>query len=353
MKNQQLRENFDTTRSSTDSRGAASGANFGNHVSRRNLIKVASTGLVVAGLSRGMPAFAAGGKKRIAFGQGDRSANYYQGLISAVHERAAKYDYEILEAFWGQDPQKQLGDIKNWVAAGVDAMIVLALDANAMAPIVKECHDAGHLFVSYANRIPGDDGFIKWGDRDGGKALGERVVQHIRQKLGGAADVGLLTATGIQVITDRIESTREAILGALPNTKIYEATALNAPDGLKAVQSMLQAHPKLKVIICATDDGALGARSAYMNSGLTPDNIFIAGFDGAKQNLELLKAHDPFLQASASLPIKEIGQNCIEIVHGLWNGAPEAETHLLQPYKLVTNETDAATFDKLLSAYSG
>lgn len=333
-------------------KGGYPASRSGRGVSRRTLLKTAGAGLAATMLDMRSPASAAA-RRRIAFGQGDRSANYYQGLMNAVQERAAKYDYEILQAFWGQDPQKQISEIRTWLTAGVDAMIVLPLDANAIAPVVEACHDAGHLFVSYANRVPGEDGYIKWGDRDAGKNLGDRVVRHVKEKLGGKAEVGFLTATGIQVITDRIESTREAILGALPDTRFYEAKALNAPDGLKAVQSMLQAHPDLKVLVCSTDDGALGARSAYMNSGLSPENIFIAGFDGAKQNLELLKARDPFLQASASLPIKEIGYNCIEIVHGLWNGAGEAQTHILQPYKLVTTETDVSTLDGLLSAFSG
>ena len=73
------------------------------------------------------------------------------------------------------------------------------------------------------------------------------------------------------MVTDRIESTREAILAEVPDAKFFEAIALNAPDGLKATQSLLQAHPEMKVIICCTDDGALGARSAYQNSGLDAD----------------------------------------------------------------------------------
>ena len=324
-------------------------------ITRRNVMKLSGAGLAAAGLAwaGGARALAAEGPKRIAIGHPDRTANFYQGFMNAAIGQAEKYGYEILQSFSGMDPQKQLAELNAWLAAGVDAVVVLALDANSMGPMVAKCHEQGVLFIAYANRIPGEDGFIKWADRDAGKMLGEAASKHIQEKLGGKGDVGFLTFPNIQVVTDRMESTREALLAALPETKVFEATAVNAPDGLKATRALLQAHPALKVLICCSDDAALGARSAYMNSGLSPDNIFIAGFDGAKQNLELIKAKDPFLQACAALDIGDIGRRVVEIPHGLWTGAPESETHVLEQYVLVTGNTETSTLDTLLSAYSG
>lgn len=322
-------------------------------VTRRDLLKLSAAGVAVAGVaSMGLPVLAQE-RKRIAIAHPDRAADYYQGFMNAALAEAEKRGYDVLQSFSGMDPQKQLAEVNTWLAQGFDALVVLALDANAVAPIVAKVHEQGALFISYANRIEGEDGFIKWADRDAGGLLGAYAARHIKEKLGGgAAEVGFLTATNIQVVTDRIESTREAILAELPDTKFFEATALNAPDALKATQSLLQAHPDMKVIICCTDDGALGARSAYQNSGLGPDGVLIAGFDGAKQNLELIKARDPFLQVSMALDIGDIGRRVIDIPYQLWNGGPEAETHVLQQYKLVSHETAEADIDTILSVYS-
>lgn len=321
-------------------------------IDRRHLLKLSGAGAAAAGLAAlGLPALAQE-RKRIAIGHPDRAADFYQGFMNAALEEAEKHGYEVLQSFSGMDPQKQLSELNTWLASDIDALIVLALDANAMGPVVSKCHEQGVLFISYANRIEGEDGFIKWADRDAGTQLGAHVAGHIKEKLGGSPEIGLLTATNIQVVTDRIESTREAILAEVPDARFFEAIALNAPDGLKATQSLLQAHPEMKVIICCTDDGALGARSAYQNSGLDAENLLIAGFDGAKQNLELIKAQDPFLQVTMALDIGDIGRRVIDIPHQLWNGGPESETHVLQEYKLVTQETDAATIDGILSVYS-
>jgi ribose transport system substrate-binding protein len=315
------------------------------------MMKWSAAGAAAAGLGlMGAPARAEE-KKRIAIGQPDRTAAYYQGFINAAKKETEKYGYEILQSFSGMDAQKQLAELNTWLAGGVDALIVLALDAKAMGPIVAKAHEQHALFISYANRIEGDDGSIKWNDVDAGTRLGTYAAKHIKDKLGGKADVGLITATGIQVVTDRIESTRAAILKELPETKFYEATALNAPDGLKATQSMLQAHPDLKIIVSCTDDAALGVRSAYQNSGLGAENVLIAGFDGAKQNLELIKARDPFLQVTAALDIAAIGRRVIDIPNAIWNGGAEADIHVQQQYTLVTPETDPSVINGLLAVY--
>ena len=321
-------------------------------VSRRDLMKLSAAGSAALGLGLlGLPAQAEQ-KKRIAIGQPDRTAAYYQGFINAAKKQADEYGYELLQSFSGMDAQKQLSELNTWLAGGVDALVVLALDAKATGPIVAKAHEEKALFIGYANRIEGEDGYIKWNDIDAGTRLGAYIAKHIKEKLGGKGDVGFLTATGIQVVTDRIESTRAAILKELPDTKFYEATATNAPDGLKGTQSMLQAHPELKIIVGCSDDAALGARSAYQNSGLSADNVLIAGFDGAKQNLELIKAKDPFLQVSAALDIAAIGRRVVEIPHAIWTGGADEDIHVQQQYTLVTPETDASVIDGILAVYS-
>jgi ribose transport system substrate-binding protein len=318
---------------------------------RRRLLRLSAAGIALAGVAHTQAR--AEDAKRIAIAHPDRTANFYQGFMNSALDEAKKFNYEVLQSFSGMNPAKQLAEINTFLASGVDALVVLALDQNAMQPVVEKCHDKGVLFISYANRIPGDDGFIKWDDKNAGKAVGDRVVRHIKEKLGGKANVGFLTWLNIQVVTDRMESVRAAILGALPDTQICQGTAVNAPDGLKATQSLLQAHPDIKIVVCCSDDAALGARSAYANSGLPPENVFIVGFDGAKQNLELIKQKDPFLQACAALDIGDIGRRVIDIPRGVWNKAPEAETHVLEPYVLIDGDSPAASIDTLLKVYAG
>jgi ABC-type sugar transport system substrate-binding protein len=314
---------------------------------RRRLIKSAALVAATAALS-GAPALAAA-RKRIGVGQPDRTADFYHGFINAVHQEADKLGYDILESFSGAAPEAQMGELNAWIAAGVDALVVLPSDPNAIGGIVAKCKQKGIVFIGYANVVPGADGYLKWDDPSAGTAIGELVAKHIKEKLGGKAEVAMLTLVTNQATRERIGFSKTAIQKALPDTTFWETQAVLAPEALKATQSLLQAHPNIKVIVCCADDGALGARAAYQNSGLSPDNVFICGFDGSKQNLNLIKQKDKFIQASAALDITEVGHQVVDIPDRVFRHSGNTEVSM--PYVIVTPETDAATIDKLLKVY--
>ena len=318
---------------------------------RRDILKLGLGSALLPML--GSLAQASDKKRIIGFGQPDRTANYYKGLLRGVEGQAGDYGYEIRQIFSGLNAQKQVSELNGWIAAGVDAMVVLALDANAMGPIVKKCREKGIRFISYAVYIEGSDGYLSFDDKVAGAMLVEHLVQFIKERHNGKAEVGFMTFATAQVTVDRIQSVQAVLKKELPDTQIYEAEGPNAADALKSTQSMLQAHPDLRIVIGCSDDGCLGARSAFVNNGITGDNIFIAGFDGAPQNLELLKKRDPYIRASMGLDIEHLGRLSIQIAHTVMENpsAPKSETEIKEPYLLLTHDTDIAEFDRLLSAY--
>ncbi|MDI6029018.1 sugar ABC transporter substrate-binding protein [Corticibacterium sp. UT-5YL-CI-8] len=318
---------------------------------RRDVLRLGLAASVVAAL--GPRAAFAADKKVIGFGQPDRTANYYKGLLRGVDGRATEYGYEVRQIFSGLNAQKQLSELNAWLASGVDAMIVLALDANAMGPVVKKCKEQGVLFISYAVVVEGSDGYLAFDDKDAGTVLGKHLVEFIKKNHGGKAEVGFMTFPTAQVTIDRIQSVQAVLKKELPDTPMYEAEGPNAADGLKSTQSMLQAHPDLRIIIGCSDDGCLGARSAFINNGISDEKVFIAGFDGAPQVLELLKQKDAYIKASMGLDIERLGQRSIEIPHAIWANpnVAKSEIEIKEPYLLLTSDTDVATIDRLLSAY--
>ena len=317
-------------------------------VNRRHLIK-GGVLLTAAATLGGGRAFAADAGKRIGVGQPDRTADFYHGFINAVHQEADKLGYDILESFSGAAPEAQMAELNAWIAAGVDALVVMPSDPNAIGGVVARCKAKGIVFIGYANIVPGADGYMKWDDPTAGTQMGELIVKHIKEKLGGKAEVALLTLPTNQATRDRIGYTKAAIQKGLPETVFWETQAVLAPEALKATQSMLQAHPDIKVIVCCADDGALGARAAYMNSGLSPDKVFLCGWDGSKQNLNLIKQKDKFIQASAALDITLVGQTVVDIPDHVFKH--KGPTEVLIPYVMVTPETDTATIDRLLKVY--
>lgn len=315
---------------------------------RRQFLKGGAAALAAASLLPNGAARAAG-KKRIGVAQPDRTADFYRGFISSVHQEADKLGYEILESFSGRAPEAQMAEINAWISAGVDALVVLPTDPNSLGALVARCKKQGIVFIGYANVVPGADGYIKWDDPKAGTAMGELISAHIKEKLGGKAEVAMLTLPTLQATRERIGFTKEAIQKALPDTTFWEVQAVLAPEALKATQSLLQAHPNIKIVVCCADDGALGARAAFQNSGLSPDNVFICGWDGSKQNLNLIKQKDKFIQASAALDIALVGRTVVDVPDHVFKKSGPTEVSI--PYEMVTHATDVAVIDRLLKVY--
>ncbi len=166
-------------------------------------------------------------------------------------------------------------------------------------------------------------------------------MKFIREKHPADTKVGFMTYATLQITVDRIRSVQEVLKREFPEIRFYEAEGPQAAEALKATQSMLQAQPDLRIVIGCSDDGCLGVRSAFVNAGITGDNIFIAGFDGAKQNLEMIQQKDQYIKAAMALDLVGLGQRSVEIAHTLMEDpeAPEALTKIKAPYLLISHET--------------
>ncbi len=91
------------------------------------------------------------------------------------------------------------------------------------------------------------------------------------------------------------------------NVKIVEvATTWDQTMAQNGVESALRANPKAKVIACAWDGGALGAKAALMAAGKKPGAVMIAGFDGSPGGLDMMK--DGWQQANAAQMLAKIGE---------------------------------------------
>ncbi|MFM7802335.1 MAG: sugar ABC transporter substrate-binding protein, partial [Limnohabitans sp.] len=76
------------------------------------------------------------------------------------------------------------------------------------------------------------------------------------------------------------------------------------------VEAALRANPTAKVIACAWDGGALGAKAALMAAGKKAGDVKIAGFDGSPGGLEMMK--QGWQQANAAQMLAKIGQVGVE-----------------------------------------
>jgi len=187
------------------------------------------------------------GKYKIGFSNVFTGNSWVVQLLEEAKWRAAQFpeieNYIVTDANF--DPAKQVADVEDMLAQGVDAIVINPTSPVAIVPVLEKAYDAGVVVVIVAAdaqtekatvRILADQ--VKFG-RDGGEFLAKAM--------GGKGNIiSLRGIAGISVDTDRWNGAAE-VFAKHPDMKVVgEVYAQWAYDqGRKACESLALAHPQI------------------------------------------------------------------------------------------------------------
>ena len=135
-----------------------------------------------------------------------------------------------------------------------------------------------------------------------GKVLTDAAVAHIITKLGGKANVVLLTQDSMQYLSPRFKAMRDG-LDNLPNVTIVADITpdpVSKEGGFAAMNTILLANPDVDVVL-GSDSVVLGALKALRAAHKDRPDQFLGGIDGEPEAVsEIKKGKGPY-KASVSL----------------------------------------------------
>jgi ABC-type sugar transport system substrate-binding protein len=268
-----------------------------------------------------------------------RSVAFYGAYQQAWKEEAEKAGVKVLEPQAETEAPAQVEEINAWIERGVDAILIGPVDDASVAPAVKRANAAKIPVITYRSPLEGIAGGMYYDDEAGGYAVGENAANWINEKFDGSAEVALLTFLEQETTRVRIDQATKAIKEkATGDVKFFDAKGLLAADALSATENLLSAHPNIRVIICTADDGCLGARPAYVNSGLPREDVYIAGWDGSEPVLKFIKDNDDLIRATGALPLEDLARDMVRIPVRVLEGEKQP-VEVVHPYTVVTTDT--------------
>ena len=231
---------------------------------------------------------------------------YWVAGFEAIKAELAKRDMNVLEAIADQDANRQLQQVKNFIARKVDGIILVPKDAKTCIPAIKAANAAGIPIVLF-NR-PADKSEAKSVAvvADNPKLTQETVAFMVGQarKTGKKhqamivlGDLGDINAIG------RRDGFEAAVKG---NEDVIEVVARvpsewNQEKAQAGVVNALQAHPDISFIFTSSDFlfpsivSALKAAGKYKKTG-EEGHVILGGFDGDATAYAMLK--DGYLDAT-------------------------------------------------------
>lgn len=197
-------------------------------------------------------------------------------------------------------PEKQIADIEDMLARGLDGLVVLATESAPLTPVAKKAHEQGVYIVNVDRGFlePVADVFLE-GDN---KAFGRKAAQFIVQKTGGRGQVVILRGIPCTVDTDRFNAAME-VLKAAPGIEVLadQPAFWSRQKALEVMQNYLTKYPHIDVVWAADDDMALGAEQAIKEAHREKEMWIFPGA-GMKDIVKRILDKDPMYPANVTYP---------------------------------------------------
>ncbi|MEU8270612.1 sugar ABC transporter substrate-binding protein [Sphaerisporangium sp. NPDC049002] len=222
--------------------------------------------------------------KRIAWAN-TSDAEFFLQITRSIELAATSRGLEFVTAIANDDSAKNIEQIETFLQRGIGALCIQPLDANAQGPLMKRAIEAGAAVLSLVT--PPSTSQAVADQYKVGNTQGLAAAKYITEKLGGKANVVYFNLDTIEVLKARHQGVLDGLKTAGPGMKIVsdvQPPALTQDGGFKAMNTILQAHPEVDVIL-GGDTFCLGALSALQAAGKDRPEMYLSGIDGDEQAL--------------------------------------------------------------------
>ncbi|MET4723188.1 ABC-type sugar transport system substrate-binding protein [Bradyrhizobium japonicum] len=199
--------------------------------------------------------------KSIGVSLGSMGNPFFVALSKGAEFEARKTNpnVKITTVGFEYDLGKQVTQIDNFIAAGVDLILLNPGDPKAIGPAIKKAQAAGIVVVAVDTAAEGADATITTNNVQ----AGEISCQYIVDKLGGKGDVIIENGPQVSAVIDRVVGCKN-VLSKNPGIKVLSSDQDgkgSREGGLTVAQGYLTRFPKIDAIFAINDPQAIGTRS--------------------------------------------------------------------------------------------
>ncbi len=214
---------------------------------------------------------------------------YWVASIEALKAECVARDIGTLEAVANGDANRQFEQVNNFIARGVDGIVIAPKDGHTVIPIIKAANRVGIPIVIY-NRLPArNQGEYTTVVADNFTITQQtvRYLAELARKRGTPSQALILIGDLGDINAVKRREGFAAALAAYPEIKVVAEvpTEWNQEKALAGVTNALQAHPGINFIFSSSDFLFPSVVSALKNVGKYhpvghPQHVLLGGFDG-------------------------------------------------------------------------
>ncbi len=231
----------------------------------------------------------------VGFSQIGSESDWRRAHTKDVKDEAVRLGIELKFSDAQQLQENQIKAVKNFIAQGVDAIILAPIIEDGWEPVLKEAKAAGIPVILsdrgvsapedlYVTRV-GPDFVVE------GRTAGEWLAKKLNGKP--CNIVELEGTTGSAPANDRKKGFDE-VVAKHPNMKIIKSATgdFKRVKGQEVMDAFIASEGKnIQAVFAHNDDMALGASQSLEAAGMKPGkDVIIVSVDGVRAALEAIKA---------------------------------------------------------------
>jgi len=266
-----------------------------------------------------VPAPGAGGGPVFGVAFETLQTEYWVAGFGAIRDELARRDIGMLQAIAYSDSNRQLEQVKSFIARKVDGIIIVPKDAKTCIPMIRAANAAGTpavLFNRPAARTDARSVAVVADNFALAKATVEHLIGEARRRGGRHEAMVVLGDLGDINAVGRRDGFDAAVAGAgdIIDVVARVPSEWNQEKAQAGVVNALQAHPGIRLVFTSSDFlfpsivSALKAAGKYRKIG-DPGHVILGGFDGDATAYAMLRegyldatgVQDVYFEASESV----------------------------------------------------
>jgi len=254
-------------------------------------------------------------------------------IQEAVRDEAKKLNVDIVEADGQGNAENQISQTEDFIARGVDAIILNPYDREGSAHVVDlavQAHKPIVVLNAVVTNLNKADAYVGSEDAEAGRIAAQRIMDVLH----GKGSIAIIHGpNGHSAEIQRSDGIRQ-ILAKYPDTSIVlEQTAnWDRTQALNLMENWLASGRKIDAVIAQNDEMALGAYKAIEAAG-KEKSIAVIGIDAIPDALKAVAAGK--LVGTVFQDARGQGSLAVDLAAQLARGQKVKHDNYL-PFKLVT-----------------
>lgn len=197
---------------------------------------------------------------------------------------------------------KQVSDIENMISDKYDAIFSTPIDPNALLATYSDANKAGIVTGSIAQLVPNSNLLYGMDEYNYGYTIGTQAANWAKKTLKCKGKVALITQDNVEAVKRRGDGVEQAVKDICPGMQLVARQAGDNPElGMKIIESVLQQHPDLNLVIGSNDSGGIGGYQAMVANNAVGDDRAVFSGDATKECLSLMQEPDSIYRGTVDL----------------------------------------------------